>query len=116
MARNFFFLVYLALLSALSGVLMSRMSFIGRVGINLFHKDYRFLKVWYRGGGLVFGVLLLFFLLQWLATRYLARRSAAMIHVIALALALGGLWLTYDDFRGDFTHRLLRERFHLGVF
>lgn len=116
MRRNLPFILYLAVLSALSGWLMSHMSWIGRVGINLFHKEYKFLKVWYRGGGLVFGILLLLFLLQWLADRRLPRATARVAQIIALLAAICGLWVTYSDFRSDFTHNVLKERFHLGAY
>ena len=116
MRRNIPFVLFLATLSALSGWLMSHMSFIGRVGVNLFHKEYRFLKVWYEGGGVVFGVLLLLFLLQWLADSRLRRSTATAIQCCTLLLAGGGLWLTYSNFRSDFTHSILKERFHLGAY
>ncbi len=116
MHRNLPFILYLAVLSALSGWLMSHMSWLGRIGINWFHKEYKFLKVWYQGGGLVFGILLLLFLLQWLADRKLPQTTARIIQVVALLAAICGLWVTYSDFRSDFTHNILKERFHLGAY
>ena len=116
MRRNLPFVIFLALLSALSGVLMSNMSWIGRVGVNLFHKEYRFLKTWYQGGGVVFGVLIFLFLIQWLADRKLAKGTARTVQVVALIAAVCGLWFTYSDFRTDFTHNVLKERFHLGAY
>ena len=116
MRRHIPFLLYLAALSALSGWLMSHMSWIGRVGVNLFHKEYKFLKVWYKGGAVVFGVLLFLFLIQWLADRKLSKGSARAVQMVALIAAICGLWLTYNDFRTDFTHGVLKERFHLGAY
>ena len=116
MRRNIPFILYLALLSALCGWLMSRMSWIGRVGVNLFHKEYRFLKVWYEGGGLIFVILLLLFFLQYFAQQRLPRITARGVQAIALLIAVCGLWLTYSDFRTDFTHNILKERFHLGAY
>jgi hypothetical protein len=116
MRRNIPFILFLGVLSAISGWLMSRMSWIGRVGINFFHKDYKFLKVWYRGAGLVFAVLLVLFIIQWLLNRKLVRPIARTVQMIALIGAICGLWLTYVDFRTDFSHGLLKERFHLGAY
>jgi hypothetical protein len=110
------FLLFLAILSVLSGWLMSRMSWIGRMGINLFHKEYRFLKVWYRGAGAVFATLLALFLIQWLLDRKLPRMGARATQLAGLAAAICGLWLTYSDFRTDFSHSILKERFHLGAY
>jgi hypothetical protein len=70
----------------------------------------------YEGGGIVFGVMLLLFLLQYIAQRRLPRNTARAVQGIALLIATAGLWLTYSDFRSDFTHNILRERFHLGAY
>jgi len=110
------FILYLAVLSAISGWLMSRMSWIGRVGVNLIHKEYKFLKTWYEGGGIVFGVLLILFLLQYLSRRRMAPIVSISLQLLALIAAICGLWLTYSDFREDFTHSILKERFHLGAY
>src|ERR1043165_985632 len=116
MRRNIPFILFLALLSVISGWLMSHMSWIGRVGINLFHKEYKFLKVWYRGAGAVFAVLLVLFILQWLVDRKMPKATARVVQIIALLAAICGLWATYGDFRSDFTHGILKERFHLGAY
>lgn len=116
MRRTIPFILFLGILSAISGWLMSRMSWIGRVGINLFHKDYKFLKVWYQGAGLVFGVLLVLFIIQWLLNRKLLQPIARTVQLVALLAAICGLWVTYIDFRSDFSHNLLKERFHLGAY
>ena len=116
MRRHLPFLLYLTALSALSGWLMSHMSWIGRVGVNMFHKEYRFLKVWYKGGLTVLVILLLLFFLQHLAQRRLPRTTARAVQGIALLIAVAGLFLTYSDFRSDFTHNILKERFHLGAY
>ena len=116
MRRNIPFIIYLAALSTLSGWLMSHMSWIGRVGVNLFHKEYKFLKVWHRGAGVVFAILLLLFILQYIAQRRLPRMTARAVQGVALLIAMAGLWLTYSDFRTDFSHNVLKERFHLGAY
>ncbi len=116
MNKNLPFILYLASLSALAGWLLSRMSWIGRVGINLVHKEYKFLKVWYEGAGVIFGVLMILFLVHYLFQTRTKRGTARLANVIAMLLALAGLYFTYNDFRSDFTHSILRERFHLGAY
>lgn len=37
-------------------------------------------------------------------------------HIIALLVAVAGLYFTYRDFRTDFSHNLMKERFHLGAY
>lgn len=115
MRRHFPFLLYLAALSALSGWLMSKMSWIARQGVNFLYREYKFLKVWYQGAAFVFGVLLLLYALQSWAARRMSRSGARTVQVVALALAALGMYATYQDFR-TFSHSLLKERFHLGAY
>jgi len=114
--RNIPFVLYLLVLSAVAGWLLHRMSWIGRVGINLIHKEYKFLKVWWQAGAFVFITLLILYILQYFATRRLRRSSANIVNGVALAVAVGGLYLTYSDFHSDFSHNILKERFHLGAY
>lgn len=116
MRRNLPFVIFLAGLSLLSGWLMSRMSWIGRIGINLFHKDYKFLKTWYKGAGVVFAILLVLFAVQWLVQKRLPIATRRVAHILALIVAIAGLYFTYRDFRTDFSHGLMKERFHLGAY
>lgn len=110
------FIGFLAALSVLCGVLLSRASLVGRVGISLFYKQYRFLKTWWQGALTVFAVLLVLFLLQYWATRKLQRRKANALHACLIILAAAGLYFTYYDFRHTLSHRWLGERFHLGAY
>lgn len=110
------FLLLLAALAAVSGFMMSHMSWIGKVGINLMHKEYKFLKVWWQGGVVVYGALLLFFMIQYFLQKQLPFVVAKMLHVLFLLAAIGGLYYTFSDFSNDFTHRLLRDVFHMGAY
>jgi hypothetical protein len=106
----------LAVLSLLSGYLLSKVSLTGRAGISLFYKEYRFLKVWWQGALVVFGTLLLLLLLQASISSKLTRTKANLFHGFMILLALLGLYFTYQDFRHTIAHRLLGERFHLGAY
>jgi hypothetical protein len=99
-----------------AGYLLSKATLIGRTGIALFYKEYRFFRYWWKGALLIFGVWLLLFLLHHFLQRHLFRRHAALLHITALVIAVIGLYFTYSDFRNDFSHRLLGERFHLGFY
>ncbi len=116
MKRTAPFLLLLTGLSVLSGYLLSKASLVGRTGINLFYKEYRFLKVWWKGAALVLAVWLVLFALQGMAHLKLERRKANGVHALAIVVALTGLFFTYSDFRNDLSHRLLGERFHLGAY
>jgi len=109
-------LLLLAILSCISGYLLSKASLVGRTGINLFYKEYKFLKVWWQGAGAVFGMLLLLLLMQAIVQRRAKPKRAMFIHLAAIGAALVGLYFTYNDFRHTLSHRLLGERFHLGSY
>jgi hypothetical protein len=115
--RNLFLLIpVLLLLAALSGFLLSKPSMVGRIGINLFYKQYRFLHVWWHGALLVFVVWMIFLFVQGFAQKKLKTNQAIIVHCCMIFLALIGLYFTYRDFRDTTTHRWLKERFHIGAY
>lgn len=107
-------IVVLILLSSISGVLLSKASLVGKAGMSLFYKEYSFLKVWWQAALVIMIFFLLFLLLQGLVLKKLDRGTANIIQVVAIVIALTGLYFTYNDFRETLTHRILGERFHLG--
>ncbi len=115
MKKSLLVLLLLAL-SVLSGYLMSKATLVSRVGITFFYKEYNFLKVWWQGALAVFVILLIFILLQGYIQNKYAKQTARMVHLVAIPVALFGLFLTYSDFRHTLSHRLLGERFHLGAY
>lgn len=116
MKRTILFLLLLAGLAAVSGFMMSHMSWIGRVGINLVHKEYKFLKVWWQGAAVVYSAFLVLFVIHWGIQKLLPLAVARIIHILLFAVAAYGLFLTFSDFSDDFTHRLLKSVFHLGAY
>jgi hypothetical protein len=106
----------LGCLSVTSGWLLSKASLVGRAGISLFYKEYRFLKTWWQGALTVLIVLILLLLLQGIAQRKLDRHKTNILHISMLLLSMIGLYFTYYDFRHTTSHRLLGERFHLGAY
>lgn len=116
MRRSASLTLFLSMLSVMSGYLMSHATWIGRVGISLFHSEYNFLKTWWKGAMLVFFILIVLYALQSLVQRSLSKTVAAATHIFAIVAALIGLYLTYDDFRHTTSHRWLGERFHIGVY
>ena len=117
MKRSYFPLIsLLAVLSVISGYLMSKATWIGRVGITFFHKGYNLLKIWWQGSIAVFLILMiLFYVHRFLQQRFPAI-TARLLHVFILLLVAAGLYFTYDDFHTDITHRLLGRRFHYGFY
>ncbi len=116
MKRNIIFLVVLAMLSAISGYLLSKASWLGKVGMTFFYKEYNLLKVWWQGAIAVYLFLMLLFLGHTLIQRTLPAITARLLHIIALMTAITALYFTYDDFTTELTHKLLGRRFHYGFY
>jgi hypothetical protein len=108
--------VFLAALACLSGYLMSKASFIGRLGMTYVYKEYRFLKTWWKGALTVFIVWMILLIIQMIIERKLSKQKAIIVYVIFILLALAGLYFTYSDFQNATSHRWLKERFHIGAY
>ena len=105
-----------ALLSYLEAYLISKISLIGRVGIATVHKEYSFLRSGWKTFLLLFGIqLALILLLHFLQKKY-PKKITTLLTSGLLLLALLGLLITFQDFLHTYTHRLLKERFHLGFY
>lgn len=109
-------ILFLAILSVVSGYLMSKASLVGRAGMSLFYTEYNFLKVWWKGGLLIFFALTALFIIHSLVQKRASSKGARNFHLIATVFAVTGLYFTYNDFRHTLSHHLLGERFHLGVY
>jgi len=104
-----------ALLSTISGVLLSQMSFIGKVGISVMYREYGIFKVWWKTAILLFIVQLALLLVLWLIKRLLGRRLAFAAFLLFLLFGLVGAYFTYLDFTTT-THRVMKANFHAGVY
>jgi hypothetical protein len=109
-------LLFLLVLAGLSGYLMSKPSLIGRVGMDLFYKQYKFLKNWWQGALLVFVVWLILFIIEGIAQQKLSIQRNRMAQGCMILLALVGLYFTWSDFQHTTSHRWLKERFHIGAY
>lgn len=108
--------VFLFALACLSGYLMSKASFIGRLGMTFVYKEYRFLKTWWKGALFVFVVWMILLIVQALIEWKVKKQTANLIHILFVVLALVGLYFTYQDFQHTTSHRWLKERFHIGAY
>jgi hypothetical protein len=105
-----------AFLCLLEAYLISKISLIGKIGIAMFYKQYRFLRSGWKTFLLLFAVQLLLIGVLHQAKKLLPARKANYAAAIFLILAILGLWGTYYDFQYTFSHRLLKEKFHLGFY
>ena len=102
-----------ALLSTISGVLMSQMSLIGKVGITVMYNEYGLFKIWWKTAILLFAVQLALLFVLWLIRKLLGRRLSLAVILLFLLFGLAGAYFTYLDFTTT-SHRLMKMNFHAG--
>lgn len=102
--------------SLVSTYLISKISFIGKAGIFLFYREYRILRSGWKTFLLLLGIQLLVVIVLEVISRRYDRRILRYWASGLLVLAVVGLLATYNDFQNTFSHRLLKERFHLGFY
>lgn len=114
--RSVLFIAILAVMSVITGYMMSSISWIGRIGMSIFYKEYGFLKVWWQAAIVVFFVWLIIFAAHSMIKKRVSKASALAGNLISMIVAIGGLYFTYSDFRNDFSHGLMGEPFHIGFY
>ncbi|MDR0229043.1 MAG: cytochrome d ubiquinol oxidase subunit II [Flavobacteriaceae bacterium] len=114
MGKNFFILVLLqAVLALTSAFLIAQMSFIGRIGISLFYRQYQVFKSPWKTAALLFAVQLLILLILWSIKRFGSNKLANTVAIIFLAIAIVGAIYTYLDFTTT-SHKYMKTKFHVG--
>jgi len=103
-----------ALLSLISGILVAQMSWLGRVGIDLLHKDYSIFKSWWQTAIAFFVIQIILDIIQFIIKKRSAK-SGLFIGII-LILGLLGLYATFHDFTTNFSHKILKEKSHTGFY
>jgi Na+/melibiose symporter-like transporter len=105
-----------ALLCLLSSYLISKISLIGKIGIAVFYKEYKWLRSGWKTFLFLFIAQLLIIGILYFLHRKRPKKTTVYTAVGILALAVIGLWFTYNDFLHTYSHRLLKERFHMGFY
>ncbi|MDO5655156.1 MAG: hypothetical protein Q4G27_03335 [Flavobacteriaceae bacterium] len=113
-------LVFLAffqmILSAISAWLISQMSFIGKLGIGLFYKEYKILKSPIETGILIFALQMFVVILLFICWRFISNKATRIVSLLVIFLACIGLAYTIHDFTYEFSHRILKSKFHTGFY
>lgn len=116
MKRRIPVFLLLAVISVVCGYLFHKISWVGRLGINLAYKEYTIFKSWWQSSLVVFGVYLVLFMIHYFISKDKGKTRVTVINIVSMLIALAGLYYTYNDFRTDFSHRIAGERFHLGFY
>ena len=104
-----------ALLSLISGILISKMSFIGKIGISTMYREYTIFKTWWKTALLLLVIqLVLIAVLQ----LFKAKVSVSFSRLLAfLLIVLGGIgaYFTYIDFTTT-SHKMMKLSFQRIIF
>jgi len=116
MLRIYILILSQAFFSIIEAYLVSKISFLGKIGISTTHTEYQLLRSGWKTFLLFFGIqLLIIFVLSYMQKKS-PPKATHLTATALLVMAIFGLLITYNDFQHTFTHRLLRERFHLGFY
>lgn len=95
------------------GILMSKMSFVGRMGINLMHREYLIFKVWWKTALVIFLIQAILILILAAVKGFSGLKVARSTAVLFLILGIAGAYFTYIDFTTT-SHKYMRAKFHAG--
>ncbi len=105
-----------AVLCGLETYFISKISLIGKIGIALVHKEYMLLRSGWKTFLLFFAIQVAVIIVLAVVERKNNRRIMRYTAWGFILAALLGLIITYLDFLHTYSHRLLKERFHLGFY
>lgn len=108
--------LFQVILMTIAGYLISKMSLIGRLGIDFFYSEYKVFKSAWKTALLLFVIQMVLLFVQWIVNKRYDRKIANIVSSILLIVALLGLFATYNDFQNTLSHKLLKEKFHLGFY
>jgi hypothetical protein len=114
--RNSIGSLALAAMSVVDGYLLSGISLVGRTGISVLYSQFGFLRTWWKVGLVVFATWMILFFIQLKMKEKLRHSTFAVVECVLVMLALCGWYLSYSDFQHSLAHRLLGQRFHMGVY
>ena len=104
------------LLCLLETYLVSKISFIGKVGIAIVHREYSLLRSGWKTFLLLFSIQVVIIITLYIIEKKYPKKIAFIVSSAILLLGLIGLYVTFQDFLHTYTHRLLKERFHAAFY
>jgi hypothetical protein len=105
-----------AILCLLETYLVSKISFIGKVGIAIVHREYSLLRSGWKTFLLLFSIQVVIIITLHIIEKKSPKKTAFIVSAAILLLGLVGLYVTFQDFLHTYTHRLLKERFHTAFY
>ncbi len=116
MKNKIIHLLILAFSSLLSGIMISKMSLIGKIGITIIYNEYTILKSWWKTALLLFIIqVVIFIALSIWDANTVKRFKRLLLPLVFLFIGIIGFIYTYYDFT-ETSHRLLKKTFHIGFY
>lgn len=104
-----------AVMSLISAVLISKMSFIGKIGVSTYYSQYAVFKTWWKTAIILFIVqLVLILFLQTFRTK-VSPNFARVLAILLTIIGAVGFYFTYVDFTTT-SHKVMKFSFHLGFY
>lgn len=114
MRKNIVILILVQfILSFISGLLLSKMSFIGKLSINLFYREYLIFKTAWKTALAIFAIQLMLIIILSLFKYLTSNHFSRIIAIIALIIGAVGAYLIFIDFTTT-SHRHMKIYFHSG--
>ncbi len=96
--------------------LISKISTIGKIGIATTYHQYHWLRVFWLTYTILTVSQLALILTLYIMGKRSTKKMTNLVSTILLVAGGLGLVLTFQDFMHTYSHRLLKERFHLGFY
>ena len=106
--------LFQALSSVISSILISNMSFIGRIGVSTMYRQYLIFKTWWKTALLLFVIQLILIVILY-AARKLNFKLGRMLALLFLFVGIVGTYFTYIDFTTT-NHKMMKISFHSGFY
>lgn len=101
------------IVSLVSGILLSKMSLIGRIGVSTVYSEYGFMKHWYKGFAAVLLIQMLLMAVLWIVKRAASYKNFSIVNLVFIIVGLLGLLYTFYDFTST-SHKYMNSQFHWG--
>lgn len=104
-----------AIIALISAYLISQMSFVGRMSINLYYKEYGIFKDIIRTAILLFSIQFCLVIFLYLCKKFVHQYLYIAIIIIVISSILGGAYQSYLNFTMT-SHKHMRLLFHSGIY
>ncbi|MDO4228990.1 MAG: hypothetical protein Q4C98_04185 [Capnocytophaga sp.] len=102
--------LFQALSSVISSILISNMSFVGRIGISTAYRQYLIFKVWWKTALVLFAIQLIIILVL-----FFSKKIGKIIPILLFVAGILGTYFTYIDFTTT-SHKMMKIEFHSGFY